>query len=132
MKIDQTLVEKVTGLKEHLDTVNKYDDSYNTLGSMQILDVKVEPEQQAAAYILEQHRWNKDYTGGIEYAVKIGVFKEGKVQSSPTIVFRDMYDGRRDNWSRWYKKIEEFEVLEDKVKVKVASKEAKREFTFEY
>ena len=132
MEIDETLVERVTGLKEHLEAVNKYEPTYSTLGSMQVLDLKVEPEQQTAAYILEQHKWNSNCQGGIEYAVKVGVFKEGHVQASSTIVFRDMYDGRRDDWGKRYQTINELVIEEDKVKVKVASNDREREFVFDY
>lgn len=133
MTIEQKLkeAEKIPGLKKHLDYVSKYHGVDWTMnGSAQLLDLQLKPEEKAAAYIVGEHEWNDLGYGGIEYAVRIGAFRKGESEDSGKIVYRDMLHAYKDDWSKAYKKIKSFDVEKDKVKIKVASSEAEKEFIF--
>lgn len=133
MTIEQKLkeAEKIPGLKKHLELVSKYQGyDWSMNGSVQLVDLQLKPKEQAAAYIVEEHEWNDYGQSGIEYAVRVGAFRKGKSESSEKIVYRNMFDANKDDWSKSYKEIKSFDVEKDEVKVKVASSEAEEEFVF--
>ncbi|HLC22577.1 MAG TPA: hypothetical protein VJJ79_02280 [Candidatus Nanoarchaeia archaeon] len=125
------LVEKVPGLKEHLDGVRRYVPRGLLNGSISLDDLQVKPEEQAAAYIVEQHEWMASGCSGIEYSVEIGVFRQGKSTSSGKIVCRHMHNYRYDDWRKYYTKLKDFTITQDKVRVVVASKDAEGAFVFD-
>lgn len=131
MVLEQTLkkAEKVPGLKKHLESVSKYrgyDWSMN--GSAHLVDVRINIEEQAAAYIVEEHEWDESGHSGIEHAVRVGAFRRGKSASSDKIVYIDISRRYKDDQSKAYNKIIHFKVCENKVRVRVASDQAERDF----
>lgn len=133
MSIEQTLkeAEKIAGLKRHLNSVKKYNRrDWSMSGSARLIDLQLKPVEEASAYIVEIHEWVASGHSGIEYAVKIGAFRKGKNANSGKIVYRDMFDAHKDDWSRAYEKIKKFKVERDRVIVRVASNEVERDFEF--
>ena len=107
------LAKQVPGLTQHLDDLCAKMSTFpgaTYAGSAGITALKVLPAAHSAAYILGQHRWKTDMSSGIEMSVFVGVFHDGKTALSDRIVYRDMYDGSRDNWFKAYDAIAEVTI----------------------
>lgn len=126
-------LEDIPGLKEIMDL--RLNDPPKH-GSYQLLDLQINKEQEAAAYIIERHEWGSS-TGGIGYSVIIEAFRnvevEGNIEpryDSVWIPYRDKWDSAKDDPSKEYNKIISMDVDDSGIKVKVASSKIETEFEF--
>ena len=130
--LDEKLKD-ISGLKESMDSRLENPPKH---GSYELLDLQINKEQEAAAYIIERHEWGSS-TGGIEYSVIIEAFRnvdvEGNKESrcdSVWIPYRDKFDSAKDDPSKAYDKIISLDVDDNGIKVKAASSEIETEFEF--
>lgn len=126
-------LEDISGLKQEMDSRLKNPPKY---GSSELLDLQINKEQEAAAYIIERHEWGSS-TGGIEYSVIIEAFRNVEVEGnteprsdSVWIPYRDKWDSDKDDMSKAYNKIIKMDVDDNGIKVTAASSEIETEFEF--
>ncbi len=122
---------KIEGLEEHLNEVTKWckpDQRLAMRGSICLIDLWVNPEEQTAAYIIRENIWHPYheilippmFEARLGHANEIGVFKKGKTISSGMIEHKPYCSGINDeDYKKCYYKIKELRIEEGRTMVKV-------------
>lgn len=126
-------IEQVSGLKEHLVAIKHYHGVDWTMGgAYNIIALRVIPERQAAAYILDILEWPESGDEGITYSAQVGVFVNGKFRDSGRFKYRDGHSSSGDNWHNQFDTIESFDVNNKRAEVAVSAPRYKDKKSFDF
>jgi len=86
--MDSKELRKVKGLENKIKELTGRHDSgwMGVCGERYLSAIRISPEHQAAAYIIDCRSWNDNDTGGVEYASYVGAYMDGKELASKLFV----------------------------------------------
>lgn len=87
-KMENQDIRRVKGLEKKIkELTGRHDSGWMGVCRERYLSaIRISPEHQAAAYIIDCRSWNDNDTGGVEYASYVGAYMDGEELASKLFV----------------------------------------------